>query len=405
MKKLLIFVFVFVMSIQICSAKNSDKDYSLNFNGIKYHLLYSVKNKDFGGYLNEYYRQGETYNIWTDMVAIHHFPNAYSPIDRIKDFKNYLSSMNVPSSLTFDDRKNAAMIDFIIIKSDKVPVVLEFNIFKYEKSKKCGSVAVQYVKRYSATTTMQVEQIKDDFEKSRKKLLKNVKKFTIPQIITEDIDKCISGTEVRKQDTAEEESAKAVNDENTKEETAPKNEAETTVNEEAPVGQIAEPANEKPAEEPVEPNKPEENAAEPETNSDESSVQEIKKEESVTEVKTPEKEEPKPVVTAPVPQVTDKETDVIQETKADKKQKENIKNSNYQIINDKDDFYAKPRTKKELKELKKEYKKNLKLKNTAYEVVNNKDDFIAEPRSKKEMKEYQKELKAKQKAKSRKKKK
>ena len=143
--------------MQITFAKNSDKDYTINFNGDKYHLLYSIKSKDFGGYLNEYYKKGETYNIWTEMVAVHHFPNAYSPIDRIKDFKDYLGSMHVPSSLTFDDKKNTAMIDFVMITEHKMPIVLEFNIFKYEKSKKCGSIAFQYAKRYAATTTLQIE--------------------------------------------------------------------------------------------------------------------------------------------------------------------------------------------------------------------------------------------------------
>ena len=132
MKKIL-FVLVLLFYSQAAFCMSSDKNYSLHFNGKKYNLLYSVKNKDFGGYLNEYYKQGETYNIWTEMVAVHHFPNAYSPIDRIRDFKDYLSAMQVPSSLTFDDKRNSAMIDFVIITSHKMPVVLEFNIFKYEK--------------------------------------------------------------------------------------------------------------------------------------------------------------------------------------------------------------------------------------------------------------------------------
>ena len=197
MKKIFIaFIALFTIGISVCYSK----DYSLNFDGTKYYLLYSVKNKDFGGYLNEYYKKGETYNIWSDMVAVHHFPNAYSPIDRIKDFKDYLSSMNIPSSLTFNDKDNTAMIDFIMIKSNKLPIVLEFNIFKYEKSEKCGSIAVQYVKRYSATTTMQIEGIKKEFENNRKHLINKVKNFKIPNVVTEDIDKCISGLEVNSQE-------------------------------------------------------------------------------------------------------------------------------------------------------------------------------------------------------------
>lgn len=190
MKK--IFVLIMLIGLGINTAYADNKDYTVNFNGNKFHLLYSVKDKDFGGYLNEYYKKGETYNIWTEMVAVHHFPNAYSPIDRIKDFKDYLNSIKVPSSLSFDDKKNTAMIDFIMISEHNMPIVMEFNIFKYEKSKKCGSIAIQYAKRYSATTTMQIEAIKKDIEKNRNNLISKIKKFEIPEIITKDIDKCIS---------------------------------------------------------------------------------------------------------------------------------------------------------------------------------------------------------------------
>ena len=102
MKKIFVLLLLLILNVSMVYA---EKDYSVHFNGKKFNLLYSIKNKDFGGYLNEYYKKGETYNIWSEMVAVHHFPNAYSPIDRIKDFKDYLGSMHVPSSLTFDDKK------------------------------------------------------------------------------------------------------------------------------------------------------------------------------------------------------------------------------------------------------------------------------------------------------------
>ncbi len=195
MKKFLAILFVLILNMSFAVAK--EKNYSINFNGEKFNLLYSTKDKDFGGYLNEYYKHGETYNIWSELVAVHHFPNAYSPIDRIRDFKDYLSAMKIPSSLTFDDKRNTALIDFIVIKDNNMPIVLEFNIFKYEKSKKCGSIAIQYAKRYSATTTMQIEEIKKDFEKNRMKLIKKVEKFEIPTLVTTDIDKCISALDVK----------------------------------------------------------------------------------------------------------------------------------------------------------------------------------------------------------------
>ena len=188
MKKILTILFLFFISVTSAFAK-SDEHY-INFAGEQYRLLYSVKSPDFGGYLNEYYKKRETYNIWSEMVAVHHFPNAYSPIDQIKSFREYLGSMHCPSALTFDDKRNAAIIDFIIINDKNLPIILEFNVFKYQKSPKCGSVAVQYVKRYAVTTAFQLEAAKRDIENKRKKIIKQVNSVKIPEVVAMDIDKC-----------------------------------------------------------------------------------------------------------------------------------------------------------------------------------------------------------------------
>ena len=475
MKKIfLILVLMFYSQIAFCMG--SDKNYSIHFNGQKYNLLYSVKSQDFGGYLNEYYKQGETYNIWSEMVAVHHFPNAYSPIDRIRDFKDYLSSMQVPSSLTFDDKNNSAMIDFIIITSNKMPVVLEFNIFKYGKSKKCGSVAVQYVKRYAATTTMQIEEIKKEFEKNRKPLIKKVKNFKIPEVVAYDIDKCISGAELKKQQLAEYEKEKKVSEKETAEETIieEKNEIVETSEEPMSNNEITSAK---------EPEKAQETELKSENEKDfeEVSLSELDKnnkedieEEILNKEKEPEiinnikeeivavdkkqniipisekskenlpekkeefieiheielsfvnpdiKKEAKPIendkkaeptkLSAPIPNVEQskkEENNVVKKQNSGKK-----KDLIYNVNNNKDEFYAKARTKKELKEQAKLQNKQIKSKKTKvqktknktkkqknkdiYVISNNNFSLIATPRSKKEMKKYKQELKALKKAK------
>ncbi len=189
MKKILTLAILFLLSINIVAAKEKN-NYHIKFDGVEYNLLYSTKNPEFGGYLNEYYKWNETYNNWSEMIAVHHFPNAYSPIDQVKSFREYLGSLNCPSALTFDEDKNIALIDFIMINDHRLPIVLEFNVFKYEKSKKCGSVAIQYAKRYVVTTAFQMEAAKKDFDKIRKRALKQVKNFNVPEIVYKEIDKC-----------------------------------------------------------------------------------------------------------------------------------------------------------------------------------------------------------------------
>lgn len=189
MKKILTTIFILLIGIN-CVYSKSVKDPKINFNGNKYYLLYSAKTPEGVGYLNEYYKLGETYNIWSEMVAVHQFPNAYYPIDRVKKFREYLATIGCPSALNFNDKKNIAIIDFLLIHQIQGRTLMEFNIFKYEKSKKCGSDALQYARRYVANNAMEVEWVKSDFEKNRKKLIKKVKSYKIPNIITEPIDKC-----------------------------------------------------------------------------------------------------------------------------------------------------------------------------------------------------------------------
>ena len=415
MKKILILLFLLIISLQTVSAKN----YTLKFNGEKYSLLYSAKNKDFGGYINEYFKPRETYNIWSEMIAVHHFPNAYSPIDRIRDFKNYLGSMNVPSSLTFDDIKNTAMIDFILISDKQMPIVMEFNIFKYEKSKKCGSIAVQYAKRYSAATTLQIEQIKADFEKNRKRLIKQVKKLEIPAVIDEDIDKCISAIGVKNQTDEEikqEQEAQAqaqAQKEKDMEEQLEKNqeEAVNTNSQEELNAEEDKDLNVKTE------TQPEAKAIADESTEDKNVESTITESVAKTENITLNKNKIEEAI-APIPAV---EPEVKKETVqvSNKKKK---KDTNYEVINAKDDYIAKPRTKKELKnEVKqnklkqqqnkkdakkqakidkkkqkeelKSAKKAEKMEKIPYEMKNTNNALIAEPRTKKELKKQTKMMK------------
>lgn len=427
MKKIFLLLLVFLFSAQLSFAK----DYTIHFNGTKFHLLYSIKNKDFGGYLNEYYKKGETYNIWSELVAVHHFPNAYSPIDRVKEFKNYLGSMHVPNSLTFDDKKNTATIDFIMITEHRLPVILEFNIFKYEKSKKCGSVAIQYSKRYSATTAMQVEEIKNDFEKNRKKLIKKVEKLKVPELVTEDIDKCISAADIIKESESEksieenkisektEEDIISQNDEtndNQIEENDISNDSENIVSKENKLTDknIEDVNTDKQTDKIID----KEILEESKTTQDSVKVTEVEENEVNDNTAIKEK------TSANHKDISENNQQNIDTTLIPSKTKEqkNIKEVNYQIINTKDEYIAKPRTKKELKEEVKQHKlynkakkKEAKLKakqkkkqakldaknkkraeklsKKTYEISNNNSDLIAQPRTKKELKANNKRLK------------
>ena len=172
----------------ICSSVYASQNFELHFGGQNYKLLYSEKAPEHSGYINEYFKSGENRNSWSEVINVIHFPNAYSPLDYAQEFSRYLNSINCPNALVLDEEQNTALLDFIIIDGQKLPIILEFNVFKYEKQPECGTVAIQYVKKYSVYSTEQVEKIKKEFKKLRPRTLKELKKTEIPNIVKHNVD-------------------------------------------------------------------------------------------------------------------------------------------------------------------------------------------------------------------------
>ena len=460
MKKILSLLIVFIFIAMPVFAKKTVDEHYINFSGKKYRLLYSSKNPETGGYLNEYYTRGESYNLWSELVGIHHFPNAYSPIDQVKAFREYLGTLNCPSALTFDDKNNTAIIDFIMISPLKNSTVIEFNVFKYEKSKKCGSVALQYAKRYQTVTAFQLEDVKRDIEKSRQKILKAVKKYEIPYIVTEEIDKCKIETPVETVPEVKKEEIKQKTDipvESVKDEASVESNSVEKVDTEVKYSdnnaeikeEVKNTKELKKEEDNVVPvtdkvEKPEKQINEPEKLKEEvneeskkESGEEVKQEilnnansveeksenilqktdankeqdTEIKEAKNEPKEQAKPVKpkedivkesektmqsdkdeVAPIPQ------ELINPKKNKAKNKKQKHQKFYMIIDDKEEYLAKPLTKKEYKQIRKEAK----LSKKPYTVVNDKDSYIAKPLSKKEIKAQVKAAKKRAKEASRK---
>lgn len=185
MKKIWTLLLILLCFVNTAFAKD---DNIVKFEGNKYRLLYSVKSEENNGYLNEYYKFGEGVNTWTEMIAVHHFPNMYSPISQAESFREYLDVINCPSAIYVNEEENTGMLDFILINSQNLPVILEFNVFKYEKSPECGTIAIQYVKRYSVTSSLDIETVKEEFAKLRKRVIKDIEKAEIPKIINKSVN-------------------------------------------------------------------------------------------------------------------------------------------------------------------------------------------------------------------------
>ena len=184
----LVILIFFIAISDVQAKKQKSETPQIKFNGEKYTLLYSVKGSETNGYLNEYFKKNESYYTWKDILAVHHMPNAYSPIDEAKVLRDALGSMMCPSAIEIDEENNSAILDFIMINSNKLPIILEFNVFKYQKDSVCGTVALQYAKRYVVSNALEVERIKKILKKERNKYVKKVRKYELPKLIEADID-------------------------------------------------------------------------------------------------------------------------------------------------------------------------------------------------------------------------
>lgn len=185
--KRIIAVLIYFLLVLNCAY--ADNNHSITYNGEQYNLLFSEKSTEHNGYYNQYYKKGENEESWTEIIALHHFPNVYSPIEQAYNFREYLGSFRCPSSMTVDEDNNTAMIDFILIDGEKLPIVVEFNVFKYKKYKSCGTIAFQYAKRFEVYNTDEVENVKKSFDKFRLKAINKVKNFVLPDLVSTDIGK------------------------------------------------------------------------------------------------------------------------------------------------------------------------------------------------------------------------
>lgn len=185
MKRIIVLIIFLLCGTMFCSAADLP---SVKFDGKVFTLYYSAKNSESGTFINEYYKPHEGYTSWSELISVHHFPNAYSPIDQAKAFRDYLGEGLCPSAIEVDEENNSAIIDFVLIDNKKLPIILEFNVFKYVKSLQCGTIAFQYAKRYRINNALEVEKIKKSFMKNRAKYIGQVEKVKIPELVKVEVE-------------------------------------------------------------------------------------------------------------------------------------------------------------------------------------------------------------------------
>lgn len=191
--RLFLVLFLFV-NIALCGFSADEN--SIKFLDKNYSLTYSIKVKS-GGYINEYTLNNQSVSNWSEMIVVHHFPKSKSPLNEAKEVSNFITAyyakqnQKAPVSIMYNDKKNSAMVDFILPVQDKNTKKLknlEFNIFKYEMAKDGnGVVAIQYSKKFFANELLQETQFQQNLEKVRKSAINAMTTMQIPEIVNREI--------------------------------------------------------------------------------------------------------------------------------------------------------------------------------------------------------------------------
>ena len=190
MNKIVLVLLMLFLSTGLVFAKSKKNNMPvIKFNGAKYTLMYSAKSDETGGYLNEYYKKNQTYASWSELIGVHHYPTSFYPIVHAKEFAEFLNSTGVVANVEADEKNNSALVYFVVMDKNKLPIIMEFNVFKYEKSPICGTVGIQYAKRYRLNNPFEIAKTQKDVVKQGLKYIKKVVKLPIPEVITFDVEK------------------------------------------------------------------------------------------------------------------------------------------------------------------------------------------------------------------------
>ena len=157
----------------------------IHFNNDIFILKYSTLSQLNKGYENEYYLKNEGKNNWTKMVGIYYYPEVSNPLKFADKECKTIESTETNVLLKFIENKKAdkAALSYLQNGSANGKNFFEYNIFKYEKSKNCGTIAFQYAKKFQVYDNQEVAEVKKKFSKFRPRAMKKINDFEIPDVV------------------------------------------------------------------------------------------------------------------------------------------------------------------------------------------------------------------------------
>lgn len=185
MKKIILFIVLgLMMVLPVCAQTNS----TVSFNGKSYVLKYSEKMQT-GAFINEYYLPAEKYGNWTKLIGVFDYPQINDPLTAANALLNNAKSKNYPGQIWVNKEKNSAVVSFIVFTDGgNKPLKAEINFFKYEKSPKKGTIALQYAERHVIKNDAEYEKFKTYINARIPEIAKLMTNAPMPKLVEKNID-------------------------------------------------------------------------------------------------------------------------------------------------------------------------------------------------------------------------
>ena len=161
----------------------------IHFDNSKYILKYSTLSPLLKGYMNEYYPANELINNWTKMIGIYYYPNENSPIKFAKEFDKTIENSENSMLIKFIENKkqDKAVVSFLVNNTQNGKNYFEYNVYKYEKHPKKGTMMLKYAIKYFCANNKDITAIGNKIREQNDKYMEMLITSPIPPIVEKEI--------------------------------------------------------------------------------------------------------------------------------------------------------------------------------------------------------------------------
>jgi len=185
-KFLSLFVILAIVIVFFSQKTNAEE---IHFDNTKYILKYSIYSPLSKGYMNEYFPANETPCNWTQMIGIYYYSDENSPIKFAQEFDKTIESSenSVLIKMIENKKQNKAVVSFLVNNTENGKNFFEYNVYKYEKHPKKGTMMLKYAVKYFCTNDKEITAIGTKIREDNDKYMEQLIISPIPPIVEKEI--------------------------------------------------------------------------------------------------------------------------------------------------------------------------------------------------------------------------